>query len=451
MIREGIRMKIALIFIVVLVVILPVLPFSVHGDGVTLKSRIQMFLSFSLSSVSFLLSMLTIFLACGSLSNEIREKHIQMIAVKPIARWQFVLGKWLGIAALDTAMLAGCGLVIYGFSLYLKTLPPANALDEYGVNQEVFAARGGVPLRPPDMTARVEETIRQLRSEGRLTVAPGQDLSASRQEIRRQLEMDYLSVPPRGQSREYVFKNLLVDRSPGNLLYIRYKAAYGEVPHAEIWQTGWIVGDANAGTRRIQLMRKDPSGQANTVPVPTDCVAEDGTLKVEVYNFDPNAVLSFTGEEGTMEVLFHIGGFGWNLTRGLILVGFRLIFLAAVGILFSSFLSFPVACMATLLVFFVAISAGFLGEALAWVSPEGVRADPLWVLGPPLRLMARGFIWLVPDLAKFDPVPTIVDGRVVTLMWLIVGAVQLIITRALVIGFLACVVFTKRELAQVTA
>jgi len=443
-------MKIALIFIVVLVVILPILPFSVRGDGVTLKSRIQMFLSFSLSCVSFILSMLTIFLACGSLSNEIREKTIQVVSVKPIARWQFVLGKWLGIVVLDVVMLIGCGLVVYGFARYLKTLPPVNAADEYAVNQEVYTARGGVPLRPPDVTAAVEDRIRQLRAEGRLTIAPGQDENSLRQELRREMEFEALSVPPQG-ARSFVFRNLLVDRSPDKLLYIHYKAGYGQVPRGEIWQTGWIAGDAAAGTDRVQFTRKDPAGQAHNVPIPTTCVSEDGTLKLEVYNFDPSAVLSFTGEEGTMEVLYHIGGFGWNLVRGFVLIGFRLVFLAALGVMFSSFLSFPVACMATLMVFFTGIGAGFLAEAIAWTSPAGARSDPLWYLGPPLRLLARGFVWLVPDFSRYDPVPTIVDGRVVTLLWLVFGAVQLVFTRALAMGFLACVIFTKRELAQVTA
>lgn len=443
-------MKIAVIFIVVLVVLVPVLASTAHGDGVTLKSRIQMFLSFSLSSVCFLLSMLTIFLACGSLSNEIREKSIQMVAVKPISRWQFVVGKWLGIVVLDAAMLVVCGSAVYGFAMYFKTLPPVNIEDEYAVKQEVFAARAGVPLRAPDMTASVEGTIRQLRAEGRLAAVSGEELNNTREELRRQLEAEYLSVPPQGV-RTYIFKNLLVDRTPGKMLYVRYKAAYGQVPRGEIWQTGWVAGDADQDTRRVQFTRKDPAGQAQTVPIPADCVGEDGSLKIEVYNFDPNMTLSFTGEEGMMELLYHLGGFGWNLTRGLILIGFRLMFLAAAGVLFSSFLSFPVACLATLMVLFVGICAGFLGDALAWVTPGGSRADPLWYIGPPLRLMARGFVWVVPDLALYDPVPTIVEGRVVTLMWLIVGAFQLIVTRALVLGFLACYIFTKRELAQVTA
>ena len=59
MIAEGIRMKSALVFMVIIVILLTVIPLTVAGDGVTVKSRAQSFLSYSLGSVGFLLSLLT--------------------------------------------------------------------------------------------------------------------------------------------------------------------------------------------------------------------------------------------------------------------------------------------------------------------------------------------------------------------------------------------------------
>ncbi len=446
-IREGIRMKIAVVFILILAILLLWL-FTVTGDGVTLKSRIQMFLSWSVWVVMFLLSMLTIFLACWALSNEVRENYIQLVAVKPIPRWQFVLGKWLGIFVLNAVLLTASGVVIYGFARYLSTLPAASETDRVGVDQEVLAARAGVPLKCPDLTRQVEERIRQLRSEDRLR--PGEDLDKKRTEIRLELEIAYYSVPPDG-FRVYLFKDLLVDRSPDKVVNIYYKAAPGGVPEDEPWPMIWVAGDPSEGTRVVQMARNDLAGRQHVVQIPADCVSDEGILRLEIHNRDARSTLRFSGEEGRMELVYGLGGFGWNLTRALVLIAWRLVFLAAVGLFFSSYVSFPIACMATLLIFFCSISVGFLGDSLEWVKPTEGQSDPLWILGPPLRALGSGFVWMITDLARFDPGPTLADGRVVTLMWLIIGAVELVFTRAVVLGFLACVIFTRRELARVIA
>ena len=443
-------MKIALVFIIVLLVILPALAFTVRGDGVTLKSRIQMFLSFSLSLMQFFLSLLTIFLACSSLSHEVREKFIHLIAVKPIPRWQFLTGKWLGIMVLDAALLAGCGGMIYGFARYLKTLPPVNELDAYGVEQEVFTARAGVKLKPPEaeIAAGVEAAIRQLQQEGRLPVNPDPELEQrTREENRRRLQTEYLTVPPAGGVRVYYFRDLLVNRESDQVLYIRYRGSPGQVPQDEIWHTQWLVGDPELRTRVVLLEQKDPAGRYSTVMVPAACVSEDGTLRVAIRNLDGYAALALTGDEGGMELLYQLGGFGWNFVRALALTYCRLVFLAALGLLMSSFLSFPVACMASLLVFFIGIASGFLTEAIENTAPLG-ESPALGPLNLTLRMLATGIRWVVPNLSACDPVPAIVDGRAVGLIWIGNTVVQLVVP-AFVLGVLASVIFTKRELAQV--
>ena len=71
-------MKIDIVFIVLLVAILPTLPMVMEGDG-TLRGRVQAFLHYALGAVSLILSLLTLFLASGSLSAEIRRKHVQVV------------------------------------------------------------------------------------------------------------------------------------------------------------------------------------------------------------------------------------------------------------------------------------------------------------------------------------------------------------------------------------
>jgi hypothetical protein len=68
MIAEGLRMKIAIVFIAILLLVLPIMPFTLAGDGVTLTSRVQSFLTYSLTLAGVLLSLLTLFLSCATIA-----------------------------------------------------------------------------------------------------------------------------------------------------------------------------------------------------------------------------------------------------------------------------------------------------------------------------------------------------------------------------------------------
>lgn len=74
MIAEGLRMKIAVIFIAVLLFVLPVMPFTLAGDGVTLTSRVQSFLTYSLTLAGVLLSLLLLLPARRSRARSARSR-----------------------------------------------------------------------------------------------------------------------------------------------------------------------------------------------------------------------------------------------------------------------------------------------------------------------------------------------------------------------------------------
>lgn len=101
---EGVRAKIASGFAVVILVAVPLFWLTAEGDG-TIKGRIQMFITYSLGFAGFVLSLLTIFFSCRSLSVEIASRQIYAIATKPMPRWQLLAGKWIGIMAYDGVLL----------------------------------------------------------------------------------------------------------------------------------------------------------------------------------------------------------------------------------------------------------------------------------------------------------------------------------------------------------
>lgn len=511
MIAEGLRMKIALIFIGVIVLFVPILPFAVAGDGLTLKSRIQSFLAYSLGLVSFLLSLLTVFLSCAALSNEIRNKQIILIACKPIPRWQFFAGKWLGISLINAGLLLGTGLTVWGFTWYLSRQPTEIPGDREAVQAEVLKARYGVKPEQPDFIAQVDERIRKLREQGRVENLSPDAERTLRREIESDLRTTWSSLGPQ-QWKQYTFKGFIVDREKGWLhLRVKPTTATGvdDLPYKFMYQ----AGDPNEiSTLTEQQVTEIISKRVSALPIPASAVNRDGTLYVAIANMDARNSMTFEGVE-SLQVLYDIGSFHWNLLRALTVVWCRLAFVAVLGLVASSFLSFPVACMGTFVILLMAATSGYVAEAFDWtvrwrnpmdvwlavwivrtgwlvmalgavlvcldIPRRGwlatlavVAAVALWVLAwwtvkdnaeytaarsmavpflshLVLPTLASDIIRVVPDFAKFNPVGNVVGGHVVTLMWVLQSIVVLVVFQGLILGIVGALIFTRREVAEV--
>ena len=98
-IKQALRMKIAVAFIVLLVVLLGAMAMIMTGDG-TLKGRIQSFVAYGLGLENLLLCLLTIVVAVYSLTSDIKGKQIYTVATKPIQRSWLIIGKLLGTVLL---------------------------------------------------------------------------------------------------------------------------------------------------------------------------------------------------------------------------------------------------------------------------------------------------------------------------------------------------------------
>src|ERR1700690_4209863 len=110
--KAAVRFKLFLVVAVLLLASVVGLPLLIEDDG-TARGFTQILLTYTLSTVTGLLGLSTLWLACGTLARDIEECQMQVVAVKPIARWQIWLGKWLGIMSLNAALLSLAGLSIY--------------------------------------------------------------------------------------------------------------------------------------------------------------------------------------------------------------------------------------------------------------------------------------------------------------------------------------------------
>src|SRR5438477_6051164 len=94
--KAALRFRLFLVIAVLLLGAVVGLPLLLKDDG-TARGFTQILLTYTLSAITALLGLSTLWLACGTLARDIEECQMQMVAVNPIARWQIWPGTWRGI------------------------------------------------------------------------------------------------------------------------------------------------------------------------------------------------------------------------------------------------------------------------------------------------------------------------------------------------------------------
>src|SRR5271165_3550484 len=158
--KAAFRFRLFLVIAGLLLAAVVGLPVVIRDDG-TARGFTQILLTYTLSSITALLGLSTLWLACGTLARDIEECQMQMVAVKPIARWRIWLGKWLGIMSLNAALLALSGLCVYALLQWRATRLPAD--EQKILREEVLVARGSA--KPPNREKQIEEATDRVLSE----------------------------------------------------------------------------------------------------------------------------------------------------------------------------------------------------------------------------------------------------------------------------------------------
>ncbi len=110
----GVGMGLALIFLLLYALAFYAIPSGLvrqMGDATSQPVR-QMQTTFTLLglyAVNFLIVILSVLISVHTVSGEIASHSIQSIVTKPLQRWEVMLGKWLGFAAIITAGVALMG------------------------------------------------------------------------------------------------------------------------------------------------------------------------------------------------------------------------------------------------------------------------------------------------------------------------------------------------------
>lgn len=440
--KQAVRMKIAAAFILLLIVLLPVMGVSITGDG-TLKGRLQTFVSYGLSLTSFLLCLLTIVVSVYSLTSDIKQRQIYTVITKPIRRFQLVLGKLLGVILLVVALLVLFSAVIYTITIYMPRFSKAREDELAQVDNEFYTARAS--LTPPKVEVsqeEIDEVYSKHVKSGQVSEEVLADKAARRRykkAIAKLIELSKRAAAP-GHELVWTFDNVeLVD--PNGSLFIRFKYDVSVNPLDETVCSIWRVGNISGLPPMFKVYeRRDAIRTFQEIEVPASLV-DEGFLEVSFIN-DPrfnNTVVIFPLEDG-LEVLYKADSFTANYVRAVLLILLRLIFLACLGILASTFLSFPVAILLCLCIFFTATISGFVLESFDYLG-ENITGVYSYTLKPAILLLPR--------FDEFSPTKFLVPARLLSWSLLARAVGFMVCIKAVVLLLLALLIFSFREIAKV--
>jgi hypothetical protein len=442
--KAAFRFRLFWVLLALLLAAVMGLPMLLKDDG-TARGFTQILITYTLSAITGLLGLCTLWLACGTLARDIEEAQIQMVAVKPIARWQIWLGKWLGLMSLNAVLLAIAGASVYGLLQWRATrLVPE---ERQKLRNEVLVARGSAKERSWDK--EIEATTEQMLQKG-LTQNP--DLKANIEEARKQLRERVKSeyqVVRAGDNRMWKIdlshkKNEMRDKP----LYLRIKFQTAEGGGSlQTFGAFWVIGEPDRGKYWQTEMPSLAGDTVHEFQIPPNLLDEDGVLTVTFFN--PNSTtLLFPLDEG-LEVLYPEGSFTLNYARGLAIILCWMALLAALGLASASFLSFPVAAFFSLALLAIALSSGTLANvveqnSLMGGNEEGSRSILDIVFVP----IFRGLLEIVNLAKNFSPISSLSTGR--SIPWsqvtAAIGQIVFLLGGIFIAG--GILVFNRRELAR---
>ncbi len=478
---EAARLKISLLFIALLVFLLVSLPFLLDEQQ-PLRFRVQTFLQYSSAGAFWVLALLTALFSVATVAFEQRDRVIWQTMTKPVSPARYILGKWLGICALNAALLIVAAAGIFLFTQYLRAQPAvgearafvsadnpnAVAEDRRLLESQVLVARKSSfisiysAFSPEDVEreaeARYQEHINSV--EGVAT------FRSARAVFRKQVLDEFLqrhrSIVP-GEVREFIFEGLSEAREAGRPLTFRYSFHAGSNNPATLFRVTFVVGNLIAFTRQASIK----TAQTITLPddllpadltleqrdaerrrVLKDIIDEQGRLSLQVVNGDPRLNLPnqypMTFPPDGLRMLYAAGPYESNFLRVALILWCKLALIAAIGVAAGSFLAFPVASLCTLAVLFILESSAFLRDSLEYY--EVVTDQGFDVVAFGARLIAVPISILVGWYGRLRPTADLADGILVPWAALAQAAMLLfaVAASALTLGWL---VFRKRELA----
>ena len=423
----------------------------------------RLYVGFILAATNLLVCLVTLVLAVFSLPADIKSRAIQTVTTKPVRAAEIVLGRIVGFAAVGTALLAVMGFAGWAFVVrsvsHGHTLEAADVFDITGREGEVTGAEGktsadrghrhrvvlddrgqGIAENAHGHRHQVAVTGTTASGEPTYAVGPPVGLLEARRPLRGTLRfldregrpsVKGISVGAEWSYRQYIeggtaaaaiwtFEGLTPERFPEGLplemivrVFRTHKGNIEDGIHGTIQvrnpasslrsESLPIVAreqtiDSLLIPRQINTVMAD--GSLREVDLFTDLVA-DGRIEVWLQCLEPAQYY------GVAQADFYLragdGSFAVNYAKSCLGIWFSMLICTALGVMFSTFLSGPVALVAALSTLLV----GQFREFIARLFTSQVTGDASLVPGGgPIESLYR-IVTQTSITLQLDPTPAV--------------------------------------------
>ena len=227
--------------------------------------------------------------------------------------------------------------------------------------------------------------------------------------------------------------------------------------------------------REDGLSREDAEAKVADEPTPPLKTAPESCIVMATnvrYRNTTSTSVTILNED--ISILFQVSSFEANFLRGLWLIQVQLMYLAALGLVAGSFLTFPVGVLSALTTLPFALARGGLmenmesyaesvtwpGFLLTWKSFftsiwewqgywAAMRDVALWSTKAVMYWMMKGMVFLMPNLEAGLTGKYWVDGMVIGWRFLMGSSMVTMGLHTTLLLLLACWIYTRRELARV--
>lgn len=454
---EAVRMKVSVVFMVLLVIFLAALPDWLKQET-PLRYRVQTFLQYGTGISFWIIAVLVLFFGVGTVAFEQRDRQIWQTMTKPVAAWQYILGKWLGVSGLAAVLLAVSAAGVFLFTEHLRQQPAQGeerttrggvpTADRFILETQVLTARESIPAEPrvrkndDEFKQGVRSFIESRRVQDPTFASDDATFRKVEDDLHKQIELVYRTLEP-GAQEVYRFTGLQRAKAAGREIILRFRVDSGSNLPSVTYKVTFGFGGYQPTVEEVGL------GTTHTIPFLPDVINDDGTVDLVVFNGDVStgavnpAAIGFP--PGGLELTYSAGGFRVNFLKATMVLWVKLAFLAMLAITCATFMSFPVACLVAFSVFVAAEGANFLIASLQYYDAIDEKRNVI-----PHRVVIRAIGVTVAGMfevyAKLKPTSKLVDGRLITWESVASGTAVLGAWCALLYGA-AVLVFRRRELA----
>ncbi len=405
--QEAIRRRVLVVMAVFIVGIL----FAGWFLDPSADNVARLYISFVMTGTSYLVLLLGLFLSCFSLPADIKSKTIQTITTKPVRCTEIVFGRILGFTAVGTLLLAGMAFLSYQFvsrginhehevkdmasdGLSGTTTYDAKHQHLFELLQNEDGSLGGTT--DEQKGHRHEVIVSEVDGKRVVTLGKPEGLLGARIPVFGSLQMTDrsgnvgtgLNVGYESEYQKYIEGNSLMSAiwtfggvypsrfNGGDVLPIEmslkaFRTFKGDIVtgvqgeiilknpngRVESERRGFVVKEF--AVDHIEIPRKisgSRDGQPVEVDIFDDLVSEDGQLQVVVRCKDASQYFGMAQPD-----LYLRAGdstFGWNMFKGFLGIWMQMVLVICLGVMFSTFLSGPVAMVATM----TCLMLGFFGN-----------------------------------------------------------------------------------------